>query len=93
MAGKRGSGGSKVVNALVGAAAAYGARKLLNFAWKRVTGKPPPEHPEDPQVALREAVLWGIVLGAGVSTAKMLAARATTGRHTAVADQPGEPNT
>jgi hypothetical protein len=91
MAGKRGSAGSKAVNALVGAAAAYGVRKLLNFAWKRVTGRPPPEHPEDPQVALREAVVWGILLGAGVTTAKMLAARATTGRHKAAANQRSEP--
>jgi hypothetical protein len=90
MAGKRGGAGSKAVNALVGAAAAYGARKLLNFAWKRVTGKPPPEHPEDPQVALREAIAWGILLGASVTTAKMLAARATTGRHKAASDEQSE---
>jgi hypothetical protein len=80
MSGKKGGGGNRALSALVGAAAAFGARKLLFFGWKKVTGKEPPEHPEDPQVALREALIWGILVGAGVSTAKMLATRATS-RH------------
>ena len=62
MAAKKGSsGGSKVVNALAGAAATFVARKVLVVAWKKITGKEPPEHPEDPQVALSEALIWGIV--------------------------------
>jgi hypothetical protein len=83
MADKRASTGSKVVTALVGAGAAFVARKLLFFGWKKITGKEPPEHPEDPQVSLREALIWGVVLGAGVHTARLLATRATI-RH-----QPG----
>jgi hypothetical protein len=77
MADKRGSTGSKVVTALVGAGAAFAARKLLSFGWKKITGKEPPEHPEDPQVSLGEALIWGVVLGAGVHTARLLATRAT----------------
>lgn len=91
MAGKQGSSGSKAVNALVGAAAAFVARKVLSFVWTKVTGKQPPEHPEDPQVALREAVIWGLVLGAGVSTARMLATRAASGRKKAESDPGGPP--
>ena len=91
MAGKRGSSGSKAINALIGAAAAFVARKVLFFVWKSVTGKEPPEHPEDPQVALREAVIWGIVVGAGVHTARLLATRATTGRRKSEADPDGPP--
>jgi Protein of unknown function (DUF4235) len=79
MAGKSG-GGSRLVSALVGAGAAFLARKILSFGWTKVTGKEPPEHPENPEVALREALIWGIVLGAGVHTARMLATRATTRR-------------
>ena len=77
MADKRASAGSKIVTALVGAGAAFVARKLLSFGWTKITGKEPPEHPEDPQVALSEALIWGIVLGAGVHTARLLATRAT----------------
>jgi hypothetical protein len=87
MAGKK-AGGSKAVSALAGAAAAFGARKLIVFAWKQITGKEPPEHPEDPQVGLREALIWGVVLGAGVSTARMLALRVASGRHHDAGDGP-----
>jgi Protein of unknown function (DUF4235) len=82
MAGKKqkASAGAKLVTGVVGAVAAFAAKKLLIFAWKQVTGKEPPDHPEDPQVALREALIWGILVGAGVHTAKMLATRATS-RH------------
>jgi hypothetical protein len=79
MAGKSG-GGSRLVSALVGAGAAFLARKVLSFGWTKITGKKPPEHPEDPEVALRDALIWGIVLGAGVHTARMLATRATSKR-------------
>ncbi|HUC24085.1 MAG TPA: DUF4235 domain-containing protein [Streptosporangiaceae bacterium] len=79
MAGKSG-GGSRLVSALVGAGAAFAARKILSFGWTKITGKEPPEHPENPEVALREALIWGIVLGAGVHTARMLATRATNRR-------------
>jgi Protein of unknown function (DUF4235) len=78
MAGKQGSVGSRVFSALAGAAAAFVARKLLSFGWKKITGKEPPEHPEDPQVALREALVWGVLVGAGVQIARMLATRLTT---------------
>jgi hypothetical protein len=80
MSGKRGTGGNKALTAVVGFAAAFAARKMLHFAWKKVTGKEPPEHPEDPQVALGEALTWALVLGVGVGMARMLATRAATKR-------------
>jgi hypothetical protein len=80
MPGKKTGGSSKLINAIVGAIAAFVARKLLFFGWKAITGKEPPEHPEDPQVALREALVWGLVVGAGVHTARMLATRLATSR-------------
>jgi hypothetical protein len=88
MADKGASAGSRVITALVGACAAFAARKLLFFGWKKITGKEPPEHPEDPQVALGEALIWGIVLGAGVHTAKMLATRAATSHRPPDAGKP-----
>jgi hypothetical protein len=80
MSAKKADVGSRAVNALAGMAAAFVVRKLLSFAWTKITGKEPPEHPEDPQVALGEALAWGILVGAGVHTARMLATRAV-GRH------------
>jgi hypothetical protein len=82
MSDKKASASSRIMTGLVGAGAAFVARKLLSFGWTKITGKEPPEHPEDPQVALSEALIWGIVVGAGVHTARMLATRATTRRQT-----------
>jgi Protein of unknown function (DUF4235) len=81
MAGKqRGSAASRAVSALAAAGAAFAVRKLLIVGWKTVTGKEPPEHPEDPEVGFSEALIWGVVLGAAVGAARLLATRATTRR-------------
>jgi hypothetical protein len=90
MSGKRADVGSRAVNGLVGMAAAFGARKVMIFAWKQVTGKEPPEHPEDVQVALREAILWSIVIGAAVNTARLLATRAAARRMLGDAEEAAE---
>jgi hypothetical protein len=76
------SAGNRAFNAAVGFAVAFATRKLIHFAWKKITGKEPPEHPEDPQVALGEALAWGILVGVGVQTARMLATRATVRKTT-----------
>jgi hypothetical protein len=86
MSDKKASAGSRIVTGLVGAGAAFVARKVLTFVWTKITGKEPPEHPEDPQVALHEALIWGVVVGAGVHTARLLATRATS-RHQAGSDE------
>lgn len=78
MSGKRGTVGSRAVSGIAGAAAAFAARKAIVFAWKKIIGREPPEHPEDPQVSLLEALGWALVLGAGVHTARMLATRLTS---------------
>jgi len=80
MSGKRANSGNRALMGVVGFLAAFGARKVLHFVWKQVTGKEPPDHPEDPQVALSEALAWGLVLGAGVAISRMLATRFATKR-------------
>ena len=76
MAGK-GNGGNKAVTALVGFGATFAARKVIQFAWKKITGKEPPDA-EDPQVALAEALAWGIAMAVGVQVVRLLAVRAAT---------------
>jgi hypothetical protein len=72
---KKADMGSRVANAVAGMAAAFVMRKLLTFTWTKVTGKEPPDTPEDPQVALGEALAWGVLMGAGVAAARLLASR------------------
>jgi len=77
MPGKGGDYGSKMINALAGAAAAYVARKAIGFAWTKATGRQPPDSDER-QASLGEAVAWAVVIGAGVGVARVLATRLAT---------------
>ena len=72
--------GTKVTSALVAMVAAFVARKVITFAWTKATGKEPPTHPEDPQVALGEALGWSVLTGVSVESARLLATRAAARR-------------
>ncbi len=73
--------GTKVVSAVAAMAAAFVARKVITFVWTKATGKEPPTNPEDPQVALTEALTWSVLTGVSVGAARLLAPRAA-GRKT-----------
>lgn len=63
---------------LSGAAALAGSALtdvLLSGAWKRGTGRRPPENPASPHVSWREALAWALITGATTSLAGMLAER------------------
>jgi hypothetical protein len=72
--------GTKAVSAVAAMAAAFAARKLVTFAWTKAIGKEPPTHPEDPQVALGEALGWAALTGVTVEAARLLATRAAVRR-------------
>jgi hypothetical protein len=75
MADKRGDFASRAVGGIAAAAAGFVTRKLMSRVWKRITGKEPPMHPEDPQVALGEAIGWATATAVAMSTARLLATR------------------
>ena len=91
MADSKADFGSKIVSGLAAMIAAFLARKLVTFAWTKATGKEPPTHPEDPQVALSEALGWSVLTGVTVGAAKLLATRAAARR--THADPDSEPIT
>jgi len=69
-------------------AAAFVARKVVTFGWTKITGKEPPPHPEDPGVALVEALTWTVLTGVVVAAVRLLAIRAvTTHRASSEADR------
>ncbi len=72
--------GTKIVSAVAAMAAAFIARKLITFVWTKAVGKEPPTHPEDPQVALTEALGWAVLTGVGTEAARLLATRAAARR-------------
>ena len=75
MPAKGGEYGGKAMSALAGAAAAWVTRKMIIFAWTKVTGRKPPGKAEDPDVAIGEALAFTLVVGAGVAVARVLAVR------------------
>jgi hypothetical protein len=80
MADKRGDFTSRAVGGIAAAAAGFATRKVMSIAWKKVVGKEPPTHPEDPEVALVEALGWAAAMGVAMSTARLLATRLTAKR-------------
>jgi hypothetical protein len=72
--------GTKIISAVAAMAAAFVARKVITLAWTKATGKEPPTNPEDPQVALAEALGWSVLTGVSVEAARLLATRAAARR-------------
>lgn len=60
-----------------GMAAAAVAYKGLQVAWKQATGNAPPLGPDDQQAPLGRAIAWTLVMGAAVTTARMIVMRFT----------------
>jgi Protein of unknown function (DUF4235) len=81
--------GTKVMNGVATMAAAFVARKVLIAAWTKATGKKPPTNPEDPGVALAEALGWSALVGVTVAAVRVLTLRAVARR--AVASAEDEP--
>jgi subtilisin family serine protease len=63
-------------SAIAGAAV---TKKVLNTSWRAATGKNPPANPADPDVAMREAVVWAVASGAAIQVVRMLATRRAAG--------------
>ncbi len=79
--------GTRVFNTLTTMAASFVARKAVTFAWTKVTGKEPPVNPEDPGVAMVEALSWSVLTGVTVAAIRLLAIRAVARRTLSAADR------
>ena len=76
----KGANSGRMLEIFADLGAVYGARWLLAFGWKQVTGREPPMHQEDPHVGLGEALAWAMVIGMGTEIARLLALRAAARR-------------
>ena len=79
--------GTRVFNTLTTMAAGFIARRVVTFLWTKVTGKEPPRNPEDPGVAMVEALSWSVLTGVTVAALRLLAIRAVARRTLAGADR------
>ncbi len=78
---------TRVVRGMATMSAAFVARKALMVAWTKVTGKEPPTNPEDPRVALNEALGWSVLVGITVAIVRVLAIRAVSRNSLGSADR------
>jgi hypothetical protein len=69
---------SQALKHAVGMAAAAGTYKVVQLGWKQVTGKEAPLGPDDQQPPLGRAIAWTLVMGAAITTARMIAIRYTS---------------
>ena len=69
---------SQMLKHAAGMVAAAGAYKGLQLTWKKVTGKEPPLGPDDQQAPLGRATVWTLLMGAAITTARMIAIRYTS---------------
>lgn len=71
---------TRIAGGLAAMGVGFVVKKLITVAWTKAIGKEPPAHPEDPQVALGEALGWALITAVGAESARLLATRAVTKR-------------
>ena len=77
--GKPESIARKIYSSVAAIAAGMVARKVVEKAWVKATGKKPPKDPESPAVHWIEAVGWSVASGTTVAIARLLATRKAAG--------------
>ena len=75
MAEKDASRSVRALEQAAGMMAVLAAQKAVRVGWRRVTGAEPPAAPDDQQIPLGRAVAWTLLLGAAITTARMIAMR------------------
>ena len=78
MAEKGESRSNRALKEATGLIAVLAVQKLVRVGWRRVTGNEPPAAPDDKQIPLVQAVVWTLLLGAAITTARMIAMRYAT---------------
>jgi len=74
-----GSLGWKVMATGSALVAGIAAKKILEVAWEKSTGKAPPRNPESPDTTWAEAVGWAVLSGVVYGLARLVATRQAAG--------------
>jgi len=65
----------KLYGRLSAVAAGVLSLRAVNLLWQLATGRKPPATPENPEVTMREAVVWAVLSGAAAQLAKLIVTR------------------
>ena len=71
----KGANSGRMLEIFADLGAVYGARWLLAFGWKQITGREPPTDPEDLHRGIGESVAWAVILGVSTEIVRLLAIR------------------
>lgn len=66
---------SRLVSTAAALLAGVAANKIVAATWRAATGKPAPTDPMQPDVELREALLFAVISGALIALARLVAVR------------------
>lgn len=69
----------KIIGGAAAALAAVVAERGAKTAWVAVTGKEPPDSPENPDIDWREAIGWAVLSGVVIGVARLAAQRGAAG--------------
>ena len=72
---QRGKALWKVYGRLSTVVAGVAALRAVNLGWRVVTGRKAPATPENPDVAMVEAIVWAVVSGAAAQLTKIIVTR------------------
>jgi hypothetical protein len=67
---KSGGSSTPAVTVVAVSGGVFLLRRLLAFAWTKITGKVPPTDLTDPKVTLTEALAWSVATGIVVESAR-----------------------
>jgi hypothetical protein len=67
----------RMVSTVAALLAGLAANKLVARSWRAATGHPAPTDPDQPDVDLREALLFAVISGALIALARLVAVRGT----------------
>ena len=65
----------KLVGPGAGIIATAVAGRVTKKAWVTITKSPPPDNPEDPDVAWKEAIVWALAAGAVIGLTRLIVER------------------
>lgn len=65
----------KLMGTAIGLLAGIATTRALDATWRTATGHKPPNKPENPDIAGREAIMWAAVSGLAMGVARTYATR------------------
>jgi hypothetical protein len=78
----------QVATLAAGAGSALIVRQVASTLWRTTQHEDPPQHPADPDVPWRAALIWAVSVAVGAAVARVMAERGAAAAWTAATGSP-----